>query len=690
MGQLSSSETKDDSLKHDYSESELRALFQARAASLLSKGEIAAVASRVNMKDTDEADAVLTLTDLAALLNLSQAGDNSTRVTKDNSTEEHEGEEDVTNPEGHSLRSEESHLDALVAVLYRSFTILGRLPFLSNPISKREQLTMRQFVLALAVHLGGVAKVWPDFDYLKILFISLALIPSNDSQQETDEKAAEYSKDFKSPTASAQDDKEFTLQGPQRPRRPQQKNTIGQEYEAKYSVELNLVSQETTEPIRLASRRIKWESFMPLCNYDGIDVTKLSVSSNDLLQLFILLLMAHSIPSQSHTMMQRQIWLLISQKWTSFEAVAYSLLRYIDLEITPANRTGVSVSYEAFKHGMENAMSGVVEESFRKLVKTSLLLSSVGSLGHNDQLKSIVKDVPSKAFNSTRLVNEATISLLSLFAEGLSVDVKIMPQNMVELYNGAQSGFSIRSLELKIFKWQAPTILLVSGKRLRNKTILKNRRYQQFDLEYPRHFRSSEDPKKSWQSDNDKITYAVFVKQPWRNSNKTNFGDEESTIMCLLPRFDIFKSKRGQLLAGRLIYFNNQGMGIGFGNEQPVNKNNTRRHLPGSVSLTIEANLEFGIFRHIVNAGANTPRFFKTSSQDTVRDQDYEDRFMITDLEVWGVGSTKELDEQRKQWEWEEKQAQARQGVNLRNLGEERAFLEMAGLVGNQGSGGSV
>ncbi|KAM9920950.1 hypothetical protein OXX80_012319, partial [Metschnikowia pulcherrima] len=454
MGQLSSSETKDDSLKHAYSESELRALFQARAASLLSKGEIAAVASRVNMRNTDEADAVLTLTDLAALLNLTQADYNSTRVTKDNPTEEHEGEEDVTNPEGHSSRSEESHLDALVAVLYRSFTILGRLPFLSNPISKREQLTMRQFVLALAVHSGGVAKVWPNFDYLKILFISLALIPSNNSQQETDEKAAEYSKDSKSPTASAQDDKEFTLQGPQR---PHQKKTIGQESEAKYSVELNSVSQETTEPIRLASRRIKWESFMPLCNYDGIDVTKLSVSSNDLLQLFILLLIVHSIPNQSHTIMQRQMWKLISEKWASFEAVAYSLLRYIDLEITPANRTGVSVSYEAYKHGMENAMSGVVEESFRKLVKTSLLSSSVGSLGHNDQLKSIVKDVPSKAFNSTRLVNEATISLLSLFAEGLNADVKITPQNMVELYNGAQSGFSIRSLESKIFKWQAPT-----------------------------------------------------------------------------------------------------------------------------------------------------------------------------------------------------------------------------------------
>lgn len=34
------------------------------------------------------------------------------------------------------------------------------------------------------------------------------------------------------------------------------------------------------------------------------------------------------------------------------------------------------------------------------------------------------------------------------------------------------------------------------------------------------------------------------------------------------------------------------------------------------------------------------------------------------------------------------KQAEARQNVNIRNLGEERAFLEMAGLVGNHGAAG--
>ena len=79
-----------------------------------------------------------------------------------------------------------------------------------------------------------------------------------------------------------------------------------------------------------------------------------------------------------------------------------------------------------------------------------------------------------------------------------------------------------------------------------------------------------------------------------------------------------------------------------------------------------------------------SPRLLQGSSQD------YEDRFLITDLEVWGVGSSKELEEQKKQWDWEKKQAEARQSVNLRSMGEDRALLEMVGLVGNHGSGGSV
>ena len=133
-------------------------------------------------------------------------------------------------------------------------------------------------------------------------------------------------------------------------------------------------------------------------------------------------------------------------------------------------------------------------------------------------------------------------------------------------------------------------------------------------------------------------------------------------------------------------------MGLGFGNLQPLNKNGHQKYYPGDVSLTIEANLEFAIFRHLAQlTQSNTTNFFHPSSVvgQLGNGGNFEDRFTITDLEVWGIGSMKELDEQRKQWEWEEKQANARQSVNVRSMGEERAFLEMAGLVGNHGSYGS-
>ena len=108
-----------------------------------------------------------------------------------------------------------------------------------------------------------------------------------------------------------------------------------------------------------------------------------------------------------------------------------------------------------------------------------------------------------------------------------------------------------------------------------------------------------------------------------------------------------------------------------------------------SVSLTIEANLEFAVFRHLVNLSSSNDKFFHNSQQSHISHEDYEDRFTISTIEVWGLlVSGKELEEQKKQWEWEEKQAEARQNVNIRNLGEERAFLEMAGLVGNHGAAG--
>lgn len=100
--------------------------------------------------------------------------------------------------------------------------------------------------------------------------------------------------------------------------------------------------------------------------------------------------------------------------------------------------------------------------------------------------------------------------------------------------------------------------------------------------------------------------------------------------------------------------------------------------------MTLDDALEFGVFRHVGRGGSYRPT---NGNRET---DEWEDRFDISEVEVWGSGGDEDLEEQRKKWEWEEREALYRQRVNLKNMGEERAFLEMAGLIGNHGSGGSM
>lgn len=626
MGNLASADHPPQHTQLSYAASELQRLFQYRCMLLLKPAELAAISAKINMRDGHETDAVLTNTDLAHLLRLhgTDAAD-----------------------------SVDERLAAALRSVYGSFTVLARLPLLRHPQISGTQLTLRGLVVALVVYLGRIYKIWPQADFWRLLFAALALEPAaaGEKDSEPDEKA-----------------------GP------------GAHLEDKYTVDA-FIAQDSDDP-RVACRRIRWQSLDSLSCYDGLDFDSLSIPAFKVVQVLALLLMVNAVPPQARVKMQQLMHRLATEYWAAFEAAAVAFLRSVSPEITERNLRSSKITFAQFA-ALRNGTGEFLPNAFSKLFKFSIQLSVTTGYGNEpapeEQSQGPTPPKKIKAFSPSRLVDGATISLLSVFLANVGTNVEISSQNLIELYNGSQTGFSIRSLELKIFKWQAPTIFLVSGKRLRNKTISKNKRYQAFDSEFPRFFRSSEDPKRAWQSDTDKVTFAVYVNEPWRHSNKANFGDTKTAILAMLPRYDYFEATRANS-----VYFNNQGMGIGFGNEQPVNKNNVRKYMPGNVSLTIEANLEFGVFRHIVNAGVNTPRFFGLSLQAEIQGQDYEDRFVITDLEVWGVGSTKELEEQRKQWEWEEKQAQDRQGVNMRNIGEDRALLELAGLVGNHGGGGSM
>lgn len=632
MGQSSSVDTSQFQSKELLTKQQIIEIFYARVLLTLSPADLSLIASKLNVTSLSDSY-VITLSDLAFLLQLSNDKD-----------------KDVS-----SIHDE--FADAM-RILYNSLNVLGNLPFLSTLASAKEgQLTMNRLLVASVVHTGKLKSIWNDYNYLTLIFISLASASCDLNLAPLTEKSSVKSEKGDLPV---------------------------------YPIFWDASDLKSTAE---KAKSVAWNEFSSLVDYDGLDVDKLTVSADILVRLVTLLLIVKSVRLQSHKKMQLLLQERIANSWRKFRLAAITLVRYINIEVTPLNLAGQVLSHRQFQQG-SSLLYPIFSETFERLFVHGLMGSIVADPKRETPLHPEKKHGSLRhkmyEFQESRLMNDATLTILSIALQNTGISAELSRESVVELYNGSQAGFSIRSLELKVFKWQAPTLFLISGKRLRSKTITNNKRYQQFDAEYPKFFRSTENPIRDWQKEADKITYAVYVNQPWQNSNKANFGDESSALISLLPRFDVFGSKHDPQLKGQLIYFNNLGMGIGFGNDQPINKNNVRKILPGKVSLTVESNLEFAVFRHIRNSSANTLGYFSFSNQERLHYENYEDRFMVTDLEVWGLGSNKELEDQKREWDWEENQAQARQSVNVDTLKEDRAFLEMAGLVGGYNGGGSM
>lgn len=106
----------------------------------------------------------------------------------------------------------------------------------------------------------------------------------------------------------------------------------------------------------------------------------------------------------------------------------------------------------------------------------------------------------------------------------------------------------------------------------------------------------------------------------------------------------------------------------------------------GPVSLLLDDSFEFAVFNHDFTSRGGA---FHSS---VVRKHDFQDRFQIESLEVWGCGGDKEAQAQAEKWAWEEREAEARRKINLGNgdIEADRALLEMAGLIGGNRSGGSM
>ncbi|KAH8839886.1 Restriction of telomere capping protein 5 [Pyricularia oryzae] len=286
------------------------------------------------------------------------------------------------------------------------------------------------------------------------------------------------------------------------------------------------------------------------------------------------------------------------------------------------------------------------------------------------------------------ILNANILSQLSFFIPGDSLF-----RCLRLLYSGDEDGFSMGSFESKVFNWRAPTLLLVRGRRLDDHP--DGTRESAFAASIPpRRFPNGGGGGTTENSD-EIITFGAFIAQPWRHTHRECFGDDSSVLFQLGPVHDVFRaSTLNRDYAGFVkptgSGSSNHHGGIMFGcpAPSPSKASSATGALValGSVSLFLDSSFEFGVFTHDHTSRGGA------YAGSTSRPRNFQERFAVDCLEVWGCGGDEESKRQAERWAWEAREAEARRKINLGtgDLEADRALLEMAGLVGQNRSGGSM
>lgn len=302
------------------------------------------------------------------------------------------------------------------------------------------------------------------------------------------------------------------------------------------------------------------------------------------------------------------------------------------------------------------------------------------------------------------IMNLSLLSQLAFFLPGSALFRRLRL-----LYSGEVDGFSMGSFESKVFNWRAPTVLLVRGTRLRPDAATHGSRgpASSFAATLPpkrfpdssRSGRATRGAVADTAGDNaaavdeengERLCFGVYVSQPWRHTSRECFGDDETRLFQLEPVHDVLAASA---LNRDYVAFAKGGCtgtlsGLAFGCPPPSASRHASVAL-GPVSLYIDGSFEFGCFTHDRGGDGVGGGAFRSSA---VRRFDFQDRFAVEGLEVWGCGGGEEARHQAERWAWEAREAEARRRVNLGtgDVDADRALLEMAGLVGGNRSGGSM
>ena len=336
------------------------------------------------------------------------------------------------------------------------------------------------------------------------------------------------------------------------------------------------------------------------------------------------------------------------------------------------------VTYPAFKRTIRHSLPFLLEQGLPALFSHFLYSKNVSGASrappaapapgphhhHNRQQQQPILAQPGDVLTAT------TLAQLSLFIEGR----RLLWRRVRPLYRGSADGFAMGAFETKVCKWLAPTILLVAGTRL--PATLANSRQRAFCDTLPaRKYPSGGDG----DGDGDgKVLYGVFLETPWKASHRESFGDDRTLLFQLEPVHRVWRAPpspqppHSPQPRDYAHFSKDDGMGFGvspgattattttttiiapttalrrrlsspaasLSPPPPLLHANIGRH--AGASMILDRALEFGVFTHLAGGGGGgearaTGGAFGCSGRPE-EGADWQDRFEIDEIEVWGCG----------------------------------------------------
>ena len=410
-------------------------------------------------------------------------------------------------------------------------------------------------------------------------------------------------------------------------------------------------------------------------NMDRHSETKMQqaqIPADNFRKLLMLLLIIAAL--ESHENLPKVAEYLVESRLSAIQKAADSILWSFKPEDSPG------ITYNTFNTIIHNSLPYLFD-GLNPLFENFLFSKNLDLSRHRVQLGAQPASAPSMQPADVKeplLPSEGEILTLTALSQ-LSFFMKsdVLFHRLHPLYSGNQSGFSINSISQKILNWRAPTIILVAGTHISD-TPTGGRERNFADSLPPKRFPDGN----KGNSNSSRVVFGAYLEVPWRTTHKEAIGDTNTLLFQLEPLHEVF---RASSINRDYATLSKDGMGFGVPAAKKSVAGLDNHVVLGPVSLYLDENLEFGAFTHD-GAGGGA---FATSN---VRRGDWQDRFEIESLEVWGCGGDEEAQKQREAWKWEEREAAARRGIALgRDKESDYALLEMAGLVGGHGnSGGSM